>query len=244
MIEQKTSKIASSYRFTEALRTHLRAGTIPVIPDIKCKSPKEGDLLGGRDPIQLAKSLARAGAPVISVVTETNHFGGCAKLLRQIAQATEIPVLRKDFITTRAHLRASVEMGASAILLIAAMLEKKQLLFLIEEAMALGLEPLVEVHQQEELQIIAGIALNLIGINNRKIMTGEMDNGNVSTTEQLAGFVPANALLVSESGIASSQDVERAKKAGAQAVLVGTAIIRNPDPVRMYQQLSKVESMR
>lgn len=224
---------------TTALWTRHRLGKIPVIPDIKCKSPEAGDLLRGRDPIALAKSLAAAGAPVLSVVTEKEHFGGSPELLRQIAQSTSVPILRKDFITTREQLHESAEIGASGVLLIAAILEIEQLRELIDEAWALGLEPLVEMHTEAE--IIAGneLMVTFLGINNRNIMEWEMDDGNVNTTEKLAGLVRPGALLLSESSIASPDDVLRATAAGAHAVLVGTAILRAQNPPAFYKVLSE-----
>lgn len=224
---------------TTALWTRHRLGKIPVIPDIKCKSPEAGDLLRGRDPIALAKSLAAAGAPVLSVVTETEHFGGSPELLRQIAQSTSVPILRKDFITTREQLHESAEIGASGVLLIAAQLEIEQLRELIDEAWALGLEPLVETHTEAEIIVANELMVTFLGINNRNIMEWEMDDGNVNTTEKLAGLVRPGVLLLSESSIASPGDVLRATAAGAHAVLVGTAILRAQNPPAFYKVLSE-----
>lgn len=224
---------------TTALWRQYRSGKIPVIPDIKCKSPGEGDLLFGRDPVEIAKSLAAAGAPVISVVTEKDHYGGSPALLQQIAQATSLPVLRKDFITTREQLLESVASGASGVLLIVAMLEKEQLAALIEEALALGLEPLVETHTEAEMLAVRQLKLTFLGVNNRNITAWEMDDGSVNTTEKLAGFVRPDLFVLSESAIAASVDVLRATAAGAHGVLVGTSILRAQDPVAMYRKLSK-----
>lgn len=224
---------------TTALWTRHRLGKIPVIPDIKCKSPEEGDLLMGRDPVTIAKSLAAVGAPVLSVVTEAEHFGGSPELLRQIALSTELPILRKDFITTREQLQESAEIGASGVLLIAAQLGRDQLRELVDQARALGLEPLVETHTEAEIMVANELRVTFLGINNRNIMEWEMDDGNVNTTEKLAGLVCPGALLLSESSIASPDDVLRATAAGAQAVLVGTAILRAQNPPAFYQLLSE-----
>jgi len=224
---------------TAALWTRHRLGKIPVIPDFKCKSPEAGDLLMGRDPIALAKSLAAAGAPVLSVVTEADHFGGSPELLRQIAQSISLPILRKDFITTRKQLHESVEIGASGVLLIAAMLGIEQLRGLIDEARALGLEPLVETHTEAEIIVANELMVTFLGINNRNIMEWEMDDGSVNTTEKLTGLVRPGALILSESSIATPNDVLRATAAGAQAVLVGTAILRAQNPVAIYKELSE-----
>jgi indole-3-glycerol phosphate synthase len=119
------------------------------------------------------------------------------------------------------------------------MLKKNQLFELIEESLILGLEPLVETHSETELNSVGELNLTLLGINNRNIIELETDDGNVNTTEKLAALVPKKALLVSESSIASKEDVSRAIAAGAHAVLVGTAILRAKDPAQMYRSLSE-----
>lgn len=223
---------------TAVLWEHYYQGVIPLIPDIKCKSPKEGDLLKGRDPVALAKDLSAAGAPLISVVTEKEHFGGSLQLLRQIAQAVAVPILRKDFITTRKQLLESADCGAGGVLLIASMLEKKQLFDLVEEALALDLEPLVETHKKAEIKAAEEIKATFIGINNRNIGELEMDRGNVNTTEKLAGLVRPGAFVLSESSFSSPEEILRAKAAGAHGVLVGTAILQAEEPIKMYRELS------
>lgn len=214
------------------------SGITPVIPDIKSRSPQEGDLLQGRDPVEYAKALAAAGAPALSVVTEPKNFGGSPEMLQRIVRATALPVLRKDFINSRVQLQESVELGASAVLLIAAMLEKEQLFQLIEDAVLLGLEPLVETHNEAEIISTKELKLTILGINNRNIVELERDDGSVSNTERLASLVRPEVLVVSESSIASSVDVQRALAAGAHAVLVGTAILQAKDAVEMYRWLS------
>ncbi|MEN6314605.1 MAG: indole-3-glycerol-phosphate synthase [Clostridiaceae bacterium] len=237
--EQTMSHTASCTKCTTALWNQYDSGIIPVIPDIKCKSPGEGDLLLGRNPVGIAADLAAAGAPVISVVTETVHFGGSAELLRQIAKEVRKPVLRKDFITSREQLAESLEIGASGVLLIASMLSLKKLRTLAEEALELGLEPLIETHDEEEIKAVCEWNMTFIGINNRNIAQWEMDGGNVHTTERLAGLIRTGALVLSESSMESPLDVLRATAAGAHAVLVGTAILRADDPVEMYHRLSR-----
>ena len=121
-------------------------GFVAVIPDIKCVSPKEGDLLSGRDPVETAKYLVRRGAPALSVVTERNHFGGSIELLRAVVGDVDVPVLRKDFITSEAQLLETAGLGAAAVLLICATTDEKTLKRLYKKSMELGLEPEVEVH--------------------------------------------------------------------------------------------------
>jgi len=235
-----------SQKFSTSLWNQYRSGKVPVIPDLKSRSPQEGDLFQGRDPSKLAKALAAAGAPALSVVTEPRYFGGSPELLWRIAQATSLPILRKDFINNRTQLQESVDLGASAVLLIAAMLEKEQLFQLIEDALMLSLEPLVETHNESEIMAINNelnnnqLKLTIIGINNRNIVDLEMDDGSVSNTERLVSLVCPGALVVSESSISSSTDVQRALAAGAHAVLVGTAILQAEDPIEMYRCLSDI----
>lgn len=204
----------------------IRQGKVPVIPDIKCRSPKEGDLLRGRDPVEYALGLARAGAAALSVVTEAQRFGGSEKLLRDVAAATGLPVLRKDFITTKAHIYQSANAGAAAVLLIVSMLDEEKLHMLFETALKAGLEPLVETHDEAQIEIANRLPLSLIGINNRDILRMECDGGTVARTASLAAKVAPGPIIISESAIASAEDVNRAIRCGADAVLVGTALLK------------------
>ncbi len=225
---------------TDALWQKYRTGSIPVIPDIKCKSPGEGDLLSGRNLSEYAKMLVAAGAPVVSVVTEAEHYGGSTGMFRRVAASISVPLLRKDFITTFDQLRESADIGASGVLLIASKLERKKLLQLAEAAAALGLEPLIETHDRDEILFAADMKPTFLGINNRDISRYETDNGSVGTTELLASYAGSGALLLSESSISSAEDVRRAAAAGAHAVLVGTALLSARDPVEMYRYLSSI----
>ena len=224
--------------FTNILMKRSEEDGIAVIPDIKCKSPAEGDLIPEADAADLAAELVKAGAPVISVVTESEHYGGSAKLLERVARSAKVPVLRKDFIKCRRQLEESVEMGASAVLLIASMLEKDTLARLAEDALMLGLEPLTEIHGFEDMEKTRDLGLHFIGINNRNILRLETDEGTVATTERLIRYLPEDVFIVSESSIQSPEDVRRAASAGAKAVLVGTAILKSPDPAEMYRMLA------
>lgn len=223
--------------FAAALRREQQSGRVPVIPDLKVRSPKEGELLRGRDPVRFARELAAAGAPAISVVTESERFGGSLEMLAAVAAGVDVPVLRKDFIRDPAELERSQAAGAAAVLLIAAHLAAEELAALHEEAHRRGLQTLIEVHTPEELAKVRGLELDALGINNRDILQLERDDGTVSTTERLAPLVPPGTLLVSESGIATPEDVHRAIAAGATAVLVGTAILKAADPVACLRAL-------
>ena len=226
-------------RFSDSLKRRQAAGLVPVIMDIKCRSPKEGDLLRGRDPVQVARSLAAAGAPALSVVTEPDHFGGSLALLKAIAEATGLPVLRKDFIRDPIAVAETAQAGAAAILLIASMLDRPLLTQLYRQALELGLEPFVETHTADELVFAASLKASLTGINNRDIRQLEKDGGTVQATAELAGRKPPGSVLVSESAIARPSDVRRAIANGADAVLVGTALWQAEDMMLLFRQLSQ-----
>ncbi|MCL2656525.1 MAG: indole-3-glycerol-phosphate synthase [Betaproteobacteria bacterium] len=224
-------------RFSAAITAENARGLVAVIPDIKCVSPKEGDLLRGRDPVDVAQALVRGGAPVLSVVTERERFGGSAELLSAIAQAVNVPVLRKDFITHADQLEETAALGAAAVLLICAITDEKNLRALYEKTLTLGMEPFVEVHTAQEMKQANQLGARLVGINNRNIVTFEKDDGGPGRTAALASGVPAGALLISESGILSAEDAKLAAASGANAVLVGTALWQARDMGAIYQAL-------
>lgn len=226
--------------FTEALHDCAQAGYVPVIPDFKVISPAEGPLFAGRDIIESAIRMEQAGAPALSVVTEGKEFGGSVELLREIAGAVTLPILRKDFIKNRADVEETVRMGASAILLICACMSEEQLRELYHASLELGIDPLVEAHSEAELRLAASLGAKLVGINNRDILALERDGGTVDTTARLSVAKPKGAFLISESGIQTPEDVRNALRSGADAVLVGTAIWKAEDTVGFYQELSKV----
>jgi len=224
-------------RFSSAIVAENKRGFVALIPDIKCFSPKEGDLLRGRNPVEMAQFLVRCGAPVLSVVTENARFGGSTELLRAIAQAVEVPVLRKDFIQNEEQLVETAELGAAAVLLICAIVDEKTLQSLYEKTLKLGMEPLVEVHTVQEMEVAKALGARLIGINNRNILTFELDEGGPERTAALVSGKPTGALLVSESGILSPEHARLAAASGAHALLVGTALWLAPDMEATYQSL-------
>jgi indole-3-glycerol phosphate synthase/phosphoribosylanthranilate isomerase len=226
-----------SARFLSAIKAENERGFAAVIPDIKCVSPKEGDLLQGRDPVETAKYLIQCGAPLLSVVTERERFGGSPELLRAIVEKTGVPVLRKDFITSEWQLEETLGLGAAAILLICAIMDENKLRRLYEKAISLELEPFVEVCTAQEMELARKLGARLVGVNNRDITTLERDDGGPSRTAALAGHAPDGALLVSESGILSEADAKLAVAAGADAILVGTALWRAGDMGEKYKSL-------
>lgn len=234
--------------FTKALQQRALSGRMPVIADIKRHSPKEGPLLGDRDVLTLAEALIDAGAPALSVVTEETYFGGSLGMLERISAKVSVPVLRKDFIRTEEQIRESASAGAAAVLLIVAILDAARLGRLYEAALKHGLTALVETHSLAEIEMAKAISPELVGINNRDILSLEKDDGEVGTTEQLVKAIRSGAgpgkpvhgrpFIVSESAIMTPADVARAKAAGADAVLVGTALLKAPDIAHTYRQLS------
>jgi indole-3-glycerol phosphate synthase len=223
-----------------SIRRKQQEGWFPVISEIKVRSEKEGDLLRGRDPVALAQEMARRPVAGISVVTEPVHFGGDMGLLHAIAGAVDLPILHKDFITTERQIQESAAAGASAVLLIAAMLEGEEIARLIEAAGRWRLETLVEAHTLAEVKMIAHLPFDLMGINNRDITVFEIDDDDVSRTEDLARVCKAGRPLISESSIRSADDVGRAGRSGADAVLVGTAVLKAPRPADLLDELTSV----
>ncbi len=223
-----------------SIHNNQREGCFPVISEIKVRSDKEGDLLRGRDPAELAREMTKHPVAGISVVTEPSHFGGYMGLLRAVAAAVDVPVLHKDFITSERQVQESAAAGASAVLLIAAMVDLERMPRLIDAAKRHGLETLVEAHSLTEVKMIEGLPFDLMGINNRDITIFEVDDTDVSRTEELARFCKGGRLLISESSISSAADVRRAGRSGADAVLVGTAVLKAARPGDLLDELTSV----
>ncbi|MDH7481275.1 MAG: indole-3-glycerol-phosphate synthase [Armatimonadota bacterium] len=224
-------------KFTEALAAAREAGRAPVVAEIKSRSPKEGDLLRGRDPSTLARAYEAAGAACISVVTEPTHWGGSMDLLRTVASAVTIPVLRKDFINSPADVHATKEAGASCLLLTISKLDWHLLVELHKEAHRVGLETLVEAHDEAQVRMALTLDLDLLGINNRDINILEKDDGTFSRTLDLIRYVPHNVRVLSESSISSRSEVRAVIEAGALGVLVGTSILKAADPAAAVKNL-------
>jgi indole-3-glycerol phosphate synthase len=209
--------------FISALK-NPRRGDIALIAEVKKASPSAGVICKLFDPVKIAKEYELAGASCLSVLTDEKFFQGSLDYLRQIRAAVKIPLLRKDFIIDERQILEAIEWGADAILLIVAILTDGQLTKLHSLATEAGLAVLVEVHDETELERALKISPALIGVNNRDLKTFKVD---LATTEKLALKVGAKKILVAESGIHSRTDVERLKKCGASAILVGESLIKN-----------------
>ncbi|ASJ16286.1 indole-3-glycerol phosphate synthase [Thermococcus chitonophagus] len=213
------------FGLSRAIRTSKKNA---IIAELKVYSPKYGDLLRGRDPFEILRKYEEAGAVGISYITDPKYFKGSFEFFKKLCRETELPVLRKDFITTKEEIEKTAEAGGSAILLITRILRDRLPEF-VDYAKEHGLDTLVEVHTEEELGIALTTNSTMIGINNRDIGKLELDDGNVSLTERLAPKIPRKFVKVSESGIATIEDLRRALKV-ADAALIGTALMKAEDP--------------
>jgi indole-3-glycerol phosphate synthase len=233
--------------FLAALR-RPRRGDIALIAEVKKASPSAGVICMDFDPVRIAKEYEAAGASCLSVLTDEKFFQGSLGYLRQIRAAVKLPLLRKDFIVDERQILEAIEWGADAILLIVAILTDAQLKKFHSLAVEAGLAALVEVHDEAELERAVKIGAQLIGVNNRDLKTFKVD---LAITERLARRLKGSAgvspptnrrdacatLLVAESGIRTRADVERLKKCGADAILVGESLMRGGDVKSKVREL-------
>ena len=213
--------------FVGALRAKIAAGQSAVIAEVKKASPSKGVLREHFVPAEIAASYARHGAACLSVLTDRQFFQGDAAYLQQARAACSLPVLRKDFMVDAYQVDEARAWGADCILLIAACLDDAQLADLEAQALGLGMAVLVEVHDAGELDRALRLKTPLLGINNRNLKTFEV---TLDTTLGLLPRVPAERLLVTESGILGRADVQRMRDAGVHTFLVGEAFMRADDP--------------
>jgi indole-3-glycerol phosphate synthase len=213
--------------FAGALRARVAAGGAAVIAEIKKASPSKGVLRADFRPAEIATSYAAGGATCLSVLTDETFFQGSTAYLQQARAACTLPVIRKDFMIDAYQVDEARAMGADAILLIVACLGDGQMAELEAQALELGMSVLVEVHDGPELERALRLKTPLVGINNRNLRTFEV---SLDTTVGLLREVPADRLLVTESGILVPADVARMRAAGVHAFLVGEAFMRADDP--------------
>jgi len=205
-----------------------------VIAEIKRRSPSKGEIRPDLDPEACARAYARGGAACLSVLTDERYFGGELDYLRRVREVVSLPLLRKDFVIDAYQVDEARAAGADAVLLIVAALALEELQSFAKRARSLGLDVLVEIHDEAELEVALQAGTSLLGVNNRDLRTFHTD---LAVTERLAARLAADGQLdrlqlVAESGIHTPEDVVRLQGAGAGAFLVGESLMREPDPAR------------
>jgi len=213
----------------------LQDGGVPaIIAEIKKASPSTGVIRPGLDVSALVSSYEKGGAAALSVITEEDFFLGELEYLRQARNAGHLPVLCKDFIIDPVQVFVARATGADALLLITRVLDQDSLVSLLKTARSLGMDCLVEVYNEDELTRVLATDARIIGINNRDLLTFEV---NLETTLRLRPLIPRGRLVVSESGINEHADLETLSAVGVDAVLVGTSLMRATDPEQKLKEL-------
>jgi indole-3-glycerol phosphate synthase len=217
--------------FAAALRDQ---STLAVIAEIKRRSPSKGDLFADLDPIEVAGSYERGGASCLSVLTDSAAFGGSVADLQSARAACTLPVLRKDFTVSERDVLDARLMGADCVLLIAAALDKSELLAFHELSVSIGLDVLVEIHDESELDIALRAEASIIGVNQRDLVTFRVDH---ERAERMAALIPADVVRVAESGVRDRSDAINLRAAGYHAVLVGESLLTAADPAASLAEL-------
>ncbi len=225
-LDRMAELVASSAKPIDTL-ADLRNSNIAVIAEVKRASPSKGDLAQISDPAALARTYQENGAAVVSVLTEKRRFGGSLEDLVAVRKAISIPILRKDFMVDEYQFHEARAYGADLVLLIVAALSKVELKDFLALTHELGMKALVEVHTEFELEQALDVSAEIIGVNSRNLKTLEVDS---RVFEELLPKIPDHILKVAESGILSRSDVMYARQYGADAVLVGEALVRGSDP--------------
>jgi len=210
--------------FRDALAGNPR---LRVISEVKRRSPSKGALNADLDPAALARDYERGGASCLSVLTDEQYFGGSVADLQAARGATSLPVLRKDFTVSERDVVDARLMGADCVLLIAAALERTELAVLHRLAVDVGLDVLVEIHDERELEVALDAGANLVGVNQRDLVTFDVDHDRAV---RMAGMIPAEVVRVAESGVRGPADAAALHAAGYHAVLVGETLVTSGDP--------------
>lgn len=217
------------------LAAALAAPGLRVIAEMKARTPIMGRLADDYSPVRLGRLYTEAGAAAISVLAQETSFGGRPEHVAEVRSVSDLPIIRKDFLVDDYQVLEARAMGADAVLLIVAALAPRTLESLLGTVRSLGMEALVEVHDKEEVEVALAAGASIVGVNHRDLRTFKVDTG---LTARLRGLLPPGCLLVAESGIADAGDAARLRGAGADAILVGEALMRAADPAAKIKELS------
>lgn len=226
ILDEKIAQAPPVRSFAFALR-RPKGAPMRLIAELKVASPSAGKLCTDLKPIRYVRACEEGGATALSVVIEPRFFLGSEELLRQVRGSTQLPVLAKDFMIDPVQIYLARAFGADAVLLLASLLSPETLREFVEIANTLGMDALVEVHDEEELNRAFLSGTSLIGINNRDLRTFQV---NLATTEKLKKLIPPDYFVVSESGIKTEEDWIRVSRTGVDGVLIGEALVRSQNP--------------
>lgn len=233
-LEIRAAEAPAPRGFIKALQNHLAQDRYGLICEIKKASPSRGVIREDFDPAILAQAYKQGGASCLSVLTDIPYFQGADDYLIAAREAVDLPILRKDFMLDPYQIMESRALGADCILLIMAALENNQAIDLETLAMQLNMDVLIEVHNEQELERALLLQSPLIGINNRDLQSLKVD---IATTERLAAQVPANRILVSESGLSTRTDLARMAACGARCFLIGESLMKQDNVTAATQAL-------
>jgi len=233
-LEEKISTLPPTRDFMESIAQHT---PMALIAEVKHASPSAGVLKENANIGRIASEYQRGGACAISVLTEPHFFKGDLSHLSQVKEETSLPVLQKDFILDPFQIFEGRASGADVILLIASLLDREQLKEFVDLMQKLHMVPLVEIHNENDLEKTSSLHLPLIGINNRDLRTLEVD---LRITFRLMKEIPSGTKVISESGIRSPQDVKLLREAGVDGILVGEVLMRTSDPASKIRELLKI----
>ena len=222
-----SDRLDATRGFKRALVDSVERGKSAVIAEIKKASPSKGVIRPNFDVVEIAKDYERSGAACLSCLTDETYFQGGDDYLRAARAATSLPVLRKDFVIDSYQVDESFVLGADCVLLIASILPQTTMSALYSQAVNLGLDVLIEVHDQAECEAALALSPMMLGINNRNLHDFSVD---LDTTYRLLDQIPSDTLVVTESGISAQSDVAEMRAAGIHAFLVGEAFMREPSP--------------
>lgn len=226
----------STIGFADAMQAKLDAGESAVIAEIKKASPSKGVLRDPFYPAEIAKSYAKHGAACLSVLTDKDFFQGSIAYLEEVREAVDLPIIRKDFIIDDYQVYESRVMGADCILLIAAAIGDAQMSELTETALGLGMDVLIEVHNEQEMERALRLPLPMIGINNRNLNTFEV---SLETTIKMLDMIKDDRIVITESGILTKEDVQKMREHNVNSFLVGETFMRAENPGKKLAELFK-----